>query len=436
MKTEYDRKCTKCGTPIYQGVLCAACHSPEQPTPTPRTDFHVLVDNNYPTKPTILVLNRPVVTADFARTLERELAEANEHAEMLDKLLLASMEAHRGAEDEARALRARAELADELAEALKTVVAHGREIQRNTRFGHDQVFELGNSAPTLAGAAKAAQNIVHDIETLTRCWIETDEEEKAIAIVEASILRHCAPAAVGEGARNGVFNPDLLMRCVMGDAERQIFKTEARKVVQIDEETGAIVTAYIHPDGRTLIDRIDTPKSPRPSAERTDGERLTRDKWDMDALHDLYHDGGHAIVDFIVDLVLNEVNKQLGGKGWDAYESDGGLDEAISYNVHTLLKKNQAVEEWENRPLGPVLMGLIRLSDNESKKGKFQVTLDYDNYQDGGRVLNGDGKVIGECYEDRAGNTDEEGPDNQLLGAIIAALNAHSPASKGQGGSK
>ncbi len=42
----------------------------------------------------------------------------------------------------------------------------------------------------LASLEKAARFIVHDIETLTRCWIETNEEEKAVEIVKASIQRH------------------------------------------------------------------------------------------------------------------------------------------------------------------------------------------------------------------------------------------------------
>jgi hypothetical protein len=35
----------------------------------------------------------------------------------------------------------------------------------------------------------------------------------------------------------------------------------------------------------------------------------------------------------------------------------------------------------------------------ESKKGKWRVILDYDNYQDGARILDGDGTLHGECYE-------------------------------------
>lgn len=44
------------------------------------------------------------------------------------------------------------------------------------------------------GAAKWALHAVHDIQTLTRLWVESDEEEKAAAI----ILRHYATHAASE----------------------------------------------------------------------------------------------------------------------------------------------------------------------------------------------------------------------------------------------
>lgn len=46
-----------------------------------------------------------------------------------------------------------------------------------------------------------------------------------------------------------------------------------------------------------------------------------------------------------------------------------------------------------------LLLGLIRMTHNESSKGDWRVSLDYDNYHDGACVLDGDGNVIGECYE-------------------------------------
>lgn len=64
-----------------------------------------------------------------------------------------------------------------------------------------------------------------------------------------------------------MFSPDLLTRCMMGDAERQIFKTQARKSVVKDEETDIVVTAYIHPDGCILIDDMsNAAPSPHPAA--------------------------------------------------------------------------------------------------------------------------------------------------------------------------
>lgn len=46
-----------------------------------------------------------------------------------------------------------------------------------------------------------------------------------------------------------------------------------------------------------------------------------------------------------------------------------------------------------------LLLGLIALGNREDGDGNWRVILDYDNYQDGARVLDGDGNVLGECYE-------------------------------------
>lgn len=45
-----------------------------------------------------------------------------------------------------------------------------------------------------------------------------------------------------------------------------------------------------------------------------------------------------------------------------------------------------------------LLGGLISLV-RESASGHWRVSLDYDNYHDGARVLDGDGKVLANCYE-------------------------------------
>lgn len=46
-----------------------------------------------------------------------------------------------------------------------------------------------------------------------------------------------------------------------------------------------------------------------------------------------------------------------------------------------------------------LLVGLLNLTDRESSNGSFRVTLDYDNKQDGARVLDGDGNILGSCYD-------------------------------------
>lgn len=62
------------------------------------------------------------------------------------------------------------------------------------------------------------------------------------------------------------------------------------------------------------------------------------------------------------------------------------------------------------------LKSLIELTNNEGDKGEWSVTLDYDNYHDGARVLNANGRVIAECYE--VGKT----PEEQFGLAIDAAM--------------
>lgn len=50
---------------------------------------------------------------------------------------------------------------------------------------------------------------------------------------------------------------------------------------------------------------------------------------------------------------------------------------------------------------------LIALGAPE-RDGKFRVILDYDNYHDGARVLDGAGNVLAECYDTFSGLLDED----------------------------
>lgn len=60
--------------------------------------------------------------------------------------------------------------------------------------------------------------------------------------------------------------------------------------------------------------------------------------WTIDRVADLYyqHDGA-GLIDFIVDHMLCLFNDRLGKHGWERYESDGTIDEALSYEVNQLL---------------------------------------------------------------------------------------------------
>lgn len=63
-----------------------------------------------------------------------------------------------------------------------------------------------------------------------------------------------------------------------------------------------------------------------------------------------------------------------------------------------LVVAKEEAEARRSAAAGSLLHGLVGLV-RESVEGHWRVTLDYNNYHDGARVLDGDGKVIGECYE-------------------------------------
>jgi hypothetical protein len=115
------------------------------------------------------------------------------------------------------------------------------------------IFNVRNSCAPIPGLPPAwAINAARELHS---SWWNVDSAATVIA-------RHCPSAHPDTGKEDGaMFNPDLLMRCAMDNAACQIFKTEARKVVQRDEDTGAIVTAYIKSNGHILIDRIDAAQS-------------------------------------------------------------------------------------------------------------------------------------------------------------------------------
>lgn len=74
-----------------------------------------------------------------------------------------------------------------------------------------------------------------------------------------------------------------------------------------------------------------------------------------------------------------------------------------------------------------LLKKLIALGDDESNTGLFRVSLDYDNYHDGARVLNGNGEVIGECYDPPPPEIPEEAMVEWQFHRAIEAAEAKEP---------
>ena len=56
-----------------------------------------------------------------------------------------------------------------------------------------------------------------------------------------------------------MFDRTLLDRCIMSDEAAARFRAEARLCVRKAPDTGARVVAYVHPDGRVLIDAVRIP---------------------------------------------------------------------------------------------------------------------------------------------------------------------------------
>lgn len=91
---KYDRTCQKCGAAIYQGVLCAKCHTnirvepaPSAATETPRTD------STEGSAPGSVVCCDEL--AELARQLERSLAAKTAELEEAKTLLSRILQRHR-----------------------------------------------------------------------------------------------------------------------------------------------------------------------------------------------------------------------------------------------------------------------------------------------------------------------------------------------------
>ena len=124
---------------------------------------------------------------------------------------------------------------------------------------------------------------------------------------------------------------------------------------------------------------------------------------------------------------INELEKEI-----ERYKSVPGL-----IQIAHMLKKNAELEEacaehlksarknWDayqmevtkTEELQARMTGLLNLTDNESSEGTWRVTLDWENSQDTARVLDGDGNVIGECFD-----IDSEDPNDLFIRAIDIAI--------------
>lgn len=58
-----------------------------------------------------------------------------------------------------------------------------------------------------------------------------------------------------------------------------------------------------------------------------------------------------------------------------------------------------------------LLIKLLNQTELEDSDGNFRVILDYDNYQDGARIIV-NGKVINQCYDS------DKSPNEQFISAI------------------
>ncbi len=91
----------------------------------------------------------------------------------------------------------------------------------------------------VASLEKAARSIVHDIETLTRCWIEKDEEEQAIEIVKASIQRHFQSLATEKGGKDSAAPFRLALRIIAGNTSDPVIKKYAHDILQANAARAA-----------------------------------------------------------------------------------------------------------------------------------------------------------------------------------------------------
>lgn len=54
-----------------------------------------------------------------------------------------------------------------------------------------------------------------------------------------------------------------------------------------------------------------------------------------------YHTDAHHLIDWVYDWVMKAFAEALKVESWDRYESDGGMDEALSYEVNQIIERSK-----------------------------------------------------------------------------------------------
>ena len=119
-----------------------------------------------------------------------------------------------------------------------------------------------------------------------------------------------------------------------------------------------------------------------------------------------------------LQIQIEQLEKDRSALNVKANERIANLEEISGEHLKSARKSWDAyqMETMKTEKLQATLNGLLNLTDNESSEGYWRVTLDYGNYHDGARVLDGDGNVIGRCYDQ------EKEPNEQFLEAIDMAI--------------
>jgi len=121
----------------------------------------------------------------------------------------------------------------------------------------------------------------------------------------------------------------------------------------------------------------------------------------------------HGLKDHEIAAVINAVTTHLNARIYTLPQclrelvSDAVVQTLENRNLRIDARKEPTISETDRA----ILAGLINLFREEDSQGRFRVVLQYDNYQDGAQILDGDEKLIGECYylfDNPPGATDAE----------------------------